>query len=214
MVARVLARYHSVSRSRWGRPEGLPEVRPYHMATLGLVMRMIRDLSTGGVISHEDAGLAQSRFGAWKGALMKLGTFHLVHNDASRCNFIISGEKKNKEVFPIDVQRISYEPCSEEVANAIYHFCQSNDLLASKFLEAYLGAATPSCRETWNRTGEFFSALNMLKRLHHRTCTFRGAGTEPLDESDPRISEWKEIFLSLPRPPLIWPEPGSSPPAT
>jgi len=210
MVARVLARYHSVSRGRWGRPEGLPEVRPYHLATLSLVSRMVRDLTSRGVMSAEDAARAQSRFGAWKAALMKLGTFHLVHNDASRCNFIISGGKKNKEVIPIDVQRISYEPCSEEIANAMYHFCRNDSAMAAKFLEAYLEAATPSCRETWSRTGEFFTALNMLKRLHHRTGAAKGA--EPLEESDPRIAEWKSIFLDLPKPPPIWPEPGSAPP--
>jgi Ser/Thr protein kinase RdoA (MazF antagonist) len=210
MVARVLARYHSVSRSRWGRPEGLPEVRPYHVFILSLASRMVRDLAARGVLQPEDISKAHSRFVAWKGSLMKLGTFHLVHNDASKCNFIIAGAKKKKEVFPIDVQRISYEPCAEEIANAMYHFTRNNSSLAAKFLHAYLEAATPSCRETWDRTGAFFTALNNLKRLHRRTGP--SPGSEPLVASDQRLAEWRSTILNLSPPPKVWPEPGSAPP--
>lgn len=209
-VARLLARYHSHSRPRWGRPEGPPEVRPYYFVTFHRLSRMIRDLVSRGVMSEEEAGEASARFRQWKGALMKLGTFHLVHNDASRCNFIVVSGKEGRTVHAIDVQRISYEPCGEEVANALYHFCRNNQGLASKFLHGYLEAATPSCRQTWERTGEFFTALNLLKRVHRRTGPT--AGAEPLTGSDPRITGWKNIITSLRKPPRIWPEPGSAPP--
>jgi hypothetical protein len=198
MVARVLARYHAFTRSRWGRPAGPLEVRPYHMVTLTRVSRMTRDMVARGVLEPEEAAEARARFGAWKRTLRRQETFHLVHNDASRSNFIVSDSTEKRSIIPIDVQRVSYEPCSEELANAIYHFCRNEASLAERFLTAYLEAAVPSCRETWRQTGTFFTALNNLKRLHRRTGP--SAGADPLTGSDPRTTEWKQTITSLSPP--------------
>lgn len=210
-VAALLARFHAVTRGRWGPPALLGDVRPYARTTMKLAMGMIHDLRARGVLSPGEATEASARSNAWMRMLLKLTTFHLCLNDANRRNFIVS---TGKTLVAIDVQRISYEPCAEEVSNALYHFCRRDEKLAARFIDAYLAAATPSCRETWRRSGPFFTALNTLKRLHRRTAPGAPAiaGAEERDASQPPLAAWKRILTTLPSPPLIWPEPGSAPP--
>ncbi len=215
-VAGLLARYHGVSRTSWGRPTGIPEIRPYASTTLSAVSEMIQDLLSRGVFGGSEAAEAGARLAAWRGALMRIGTFSLVLNDANRRNFILTSEK---ETVAIDIRRISFEPCAEEVANALYHFCRHDEAFAARFLNTYVAAATPLCRETWERTGAFFTALNTLKRLHRRTgpdaaAIVDAAETPPgaMPGVDARTPQWKQALLTLPRPLRVWPEPGSAPP--
>jgi len=210
-VAELLAKFHAVTRSRWGAPTFVGEVRPYARTTMRLATGMILGLQARGVLSPSEAAEASSRFNAWMGMLLRTTTYHLCLNDANRRNFIVTPEKT---LVAIDVERISYEPCSEEVANALYHFCRRDESLALRFVEAYLAAATPSCRETWRRTGPFFTALNTLKRLHHRSAQSM-AGRAPAGEAapdDPPIAAWRAAVIALQGPPRVWPEPGSAPP--
>jgi aminoglycoside phosphotransferase (APT) family kinase protein len=209
MVASVLARYHSVTRGRWGRPGFLPDPRPYHRHTLSVAGRLIRDLEGRGILTSAAADAARGRYQIWQRNLMKLGTFHLIHRDANRRNFIVPSDKKIKGVIPVDLQRLSFGPCSEDLADALHHFCRSDRALAGKFLQRHLDDAAPSCRATWARTGEFFIALNALKRLHKRTDP---KAINRLQGGDPRISQWRDVAISLSGPPPVWPEPGSAPP--
>jgi len=201
-VAELLARYHSVSRSRWGQPTLVGEVRPYAKTTMRLATGMILGLQARGVLSPSQATEALTRFNAWMPMLLRSTTYHLCLNDANRRNFIVTPQKS---LVAIDVQRITYEPCSEEIANALYHFCRRSEALALLFVEKYLEAATPSCRLTWSRTGPFFVALNTLKRLHHRTA--QAGDVEAL------VPAWREALLTLRAPTRVWPDPGSDPPA-
>jgi Ser/Thr protein kinase RdoA (MazF antagonist) len=217
-IAQLLARFHAVTRPRWGRPGGLPEIRPYAATTLAMAAAMLNDLTSRGILSEAERVEASARMNAWRGALLKIGTFQLVHNDANRRNFIVTPEKT---VVPVDVQRISYEPCAEEVANALYHFCRRDEAMAARFLERYLAAAAPKSRESWERTGLFFTAFNTLKRLHRRTGPEARAivSADEVAPGDPpgvdaRIPQWKATLTTLPRPPKIWPEPGSAPPSS
>jgi Ser/Thr protein kinase RdoA (MazF antagonist) len=217
LAAELLARFHAISRSRWGRPGGLPELRPYAATLMAQALALLSDLEARRILDEREAGAARARVLGWKPALMRIGTFHLCHNDANRRNFILTPEKA---LVAVDVRRISYEPCAEEVANALYHFCRSDASLAARFLERYLKSATPSCRTTWERAGAFYTFLNTLKRLHRRTGP-QAATVVHEDETAPgappgvdaRIPQWKEAILTLTPPPRVWPEPGSPPPA-
>jgi len=216
MVAALLARFHSVSRSSWGRPGAVPDLRPYAATTLRLSAKMIRELAGRGVLSEGEAAEAKSRFESWRPALMRIGAFQLCLNDANRRNFIIT---EDAGLVAVDVERVSYEPCPEEVANALYHFCRRDENLAKRFLRAYLAAASRSARDIWDRTGDFFTVLNTLKRLHRRTGSDAAAIVHPDDTErgappgiDARIPEWRKALAGLGGPPKIWPEPGSAPP--
>ena len=198
-IAALLARFHAFTRPRWGRPDRLPDPRSYAPAVLALAQSMIRRLRVRGILSPEEAVETSSRFAAWRTRLEEIGTFHLVLNDANRRNFILAPDGG---IVAIDVQRISYEPCSEEIANALYHFCRHDDRLASLFVAAYLERASLSSRETWGRTAPFFTALNTLKRIHRRTGPeAEAAGGETLVRpGEPRLAAWRDRILTLPAP--------------
>jgi hypothetical protein len=209
-VAGILARFHAVTRGRCGPPTLLGDPRPYAKTTMRLAMGMIHDLQARGTLSPGEATEATARFNAWMGMLLKQTTFHLCLNDANRRNFILL---KDKSLVAIDVQRVSYEPCAEEVANALYHFCRRDESLAERFLETYLAAATPSSRETWRRNGPFFTALNTLKRLHQKVAGASAPAHVPAaPDAQAVVASWKLILTTLPAPPRLWPEPGSAPP--
>ncbi len=209
MVASVLARYHGVTRSRWGRPGLLSDPRPWHSFVLSTAHRMLQDLTSRGILREGAAEEARRRYDAWKSSLMKVGTFQLVHRDANRRNFIVPADRKSREVTPIDLHRLSFRAGAEDVADALHHFCRSDQALAKKFLGAYLDEAAPASRLSWERTGGFFVALNALKRLHRRTDP---GAPDRLGGDDPRVAAWTEEAKALARPPLVWPEPGSAPP--
>ncbi|MBI3448837.1 MAG: aminoglycoside phosphotransferase family protein [Acidobacteria bacterium] len=204
-VARLLARYHTATRTRWGAPTLLGELRPYAKTTMTAALRMIRELGAAGTLGPAEVKEAGARFNAWMPMILKLSTYHLCLNDANRRNFIVTPEGA---LVAIDIQRISYEPCAEELANALYHFCRRDEILAGRFVETYLAGAGASARETWRRSGPFYTALNTLKRLHRRF-----ASGEPSD-ADPNVplAAWKQILTSLAPPQRMWPEPGSDPP--
>ena len=44
-------------------------------------------------------------------------------------------------VIPVDLQRLSFGPCSEDLADALHHFCRSDRALARKFLQRHLDDA-------------------------------------------------------------------------
>ncbi len=209
MVASVLARYHAVTRGRWGRPGLLSDPRPWHAFVLSTAHRMIRDLAQRGILRGSAAREARGRYDAWKASLMKVGTFQLVHRDVNRRNFIVSEDRKSQEITPVDLHRLSFRAGAEDVADALHHFCRADQPLGKRLLGRYLDEAAPASRLCWERTGPFFVALNALKRLHRRTDP---AATDRLDPVDPRVASWREEALALPRPPLVWPEPGSAPP--
>ncbi|HXI02958.1 MAG TPA: aminoglycoside phosphotransferase family protein, partial [Candidatus Saccharimonadales bacterium] len=200
MVASVLARYHAVTRGRWGRPGLLSDPRPYHSHVLGIARRMIRDLSVRGILGPAVAATAEERFTAWRRNLMKLGTFQLTHRDANRRNFIVPADKKATTIVPVDLQRLMFGAGSEDVADALHHFCRHSPSLARKFVNHYLEEAAPASRLTWTRTGEFFIALNALKRLHKGTTP---GAPDRLTADDPRMASSREEALALPAPPLI-----------
>jgi len=204
-VAGLLARFHAICRPRWGRPGGFPEIRPYAGTTLAAAGRMIADLRTRGILDKAEGAEAISRLERWRRLLTGIDVFHLVHNDANRRNFILTMEGT---LFAIDVRRISYEPCAEEIANALYHFCRRDETLAGRFVETWLRSATPSCRETWERFGPFFTAFNTLKRLHRRSGPRAASIVHPGENApgappglDARIPVWKEALLTLEDPP-------------
>lgn len=209
MVATVLARYHAVTRSRWGSPGLLSDPRPWHRFVLSTARMMLEHLNGRGVLRGALCEAALMRYGAWKSNLMKVGTFQLVHRDVNRRNFIVPEDRKSEEVTPIDLHRLSFRAGAEDVADGLHHFCRENPTLARKFLARYLDAASPSSRVSWERTGPFFVALNALKRLHRRTDP---SAPDRLPAGDPRMASWVEEAITLPRPPLVWPEPGSAPP--
>lgn len=208
-VASLLARYHAVTRSRWGRLGPRLDPRPFHAYVLSRVRRMFRDLVNRGVAKASTAEAALARYEDWRKTLMKLGTFQLIHRDANRHNFIIPADKKADGVIPIDLHRLAYGAASEDVADALHHFCRSSKSLALRFLDHYLDEARPASRVTWDRTGDFFISLNALKRLHKRT---RPEAPDRLRSADARMGQWLGQATTLSSPPRIWPEPGSAPP--
>jgi hypothetical protein len=209
LVASVLARYHAVTRSRWGRPGPLWDPRPWHAFVLATARTMIRDLAGRGVLRAAQAEEARHRYGIWKSSLMKVGTFQLVHRDVNRRNVIVPEDRKRQEVTLVDLHRLSFRTGAEDVADALHHFCRADGALGRKFLARYLDEAAPSSRVCWERTGPFFVAVNALKRLHRRTDP---AAADRLGGDDPRIGAWRDEAMAIPRPPLVWPEPGSAPP--
>src|SRR5882724_5511399 len=166
---------------------------------------MIRGLGSAGSLTTGEVREAAARFSAWMPMLLKLSTYQLCLNDANRRNFIVTPEGA---LVAIDIQRISYEPCAEEVANALYHFCRRDEILAGRFLETYLESTAAPARETWRRSGAFYRALNTLKRLHRRFASGEKSDADP----NAPIAAWKQMLTSLAPPQRMWPEPGSDPP--
>lgn len=206
-VADLLARFHAFTRPRWGRPGQLPVPRPYARTIAGVAAGFVRDLERRAIFTVSEAGESLRRLSAWRETLRSIRTFQLVHNDANRRNFVLTPEKT---LVAIDVRRISYEPCAEDVANALYHFCRHDATLADRFTGRYLEKAAPESRASWERTGIFFTAFNTLKRLHRRTGPRAAEVVHPGENApgappgvDARIPQWKEQLLTLPGPPAV-----------
>lgn len=189
-VALVLARWHAVTRLRWGRPSGQP-LRSFASYTLLGVRRMTRALAAGGWLPEAESRQTYQRFCAWQGALAELDLFSLVHNDANRRNFIVTS---SGEAVPVDLHRLSYEPFPEEVVNAIYHFCRKDDALRDRFLDVYFDHAEPAARFTWESTRGFFEPLNYLKKMYRR------AGTLGSFRQDARMEAWLATVRSIALP--------------
>jgi hypothetical protein len=208
-VATILARYHGVTRGRWGGPGFPGDLRPFAAHTLATARRMLGDLVRRGIMKGSAAESARGRYDGWRRQLMKIGTFQLIHRDANRRNFVIPADKKAEGVIPIDLHRLSFGAGAEDIADALHHFCRSSESLSRRFIDRYLDEAQPASRLCWDRAGSFYIALNALKRLHKRTDP---AAVNRISTADERMAEWMGQALHLAPPPLIWPEPGSAPP--
>jgi Ser/Thr protein kinase RdoA (MazF antagonist) len=189
-VARVLARWHAVTRLRWGRPSG-QHFRSFASYTLLGVRRMTRGLATDGWIEEAESRRVERGFSAWQERLDSLESFSLVHNDANRRNFIVTPAG---ETIPVDLHRLSYEPFPEEVVNAVYHFCRKDDTLRGRFLETYFEHAGAASRAAWDSLRGFFEPLNYLKKMYRRA----GALARPC--ADARMEGWRATVLGIGRP--------------
>jgi hypothetical protein len=186
-VARVLARWHAVTRLRWGRPSG-QHFRSFASYTLLGVRRMTRALAADGWISGAESRILDQGFSSWHDRLSALEVFSLVHNDANRRNFIVTA---TGEPVPVDLHRVSYEPFAEEVVNAVYHFCRKDDSLRDRFLETYFEHAEPASREAWSALRGFFEPLTYLKKMSRR------AGALGAPCSDARMEAWRPTVLAI-----------------
>jgi len=186
-VARLLARYHAVTRRRWGRASG-GRFRSFVAYTMLGVRRMAAGLrDRGWLLPEEERGMLDA-FAAWQRPIAAIPSHNLVHNDANRHNFIVA---QSGEVFPVDLHRLSYEPFPEELVNALYHFCRKDPDLAARFTLAYFNVAGEEARMLYDRTRGFFEPLNYLKKMYRRST----AASPPRD--DPKMARWKGIVTRL-----------------
>src|SRR5213594_1806170 len=158
-VAGVLARYHAVTRTVWGRPNLALRARVFSFvgSTLVIARRMVGDLSARGLLSEAEAGHLIDRFASWKETIGGITTFSLVHNDANRHNFVVAS---SGEVTPVDLHRLAYEPFPEEVINALYHFCRKDAAMSGRFLDRYFASTGGQAYAMFDRTRGFFEPLN------------------------------------------------------
>jgi len=189
-VARVLARWHAVTRQSWGRPSG-QRFRSFPSYTLLGVRRMTRALGARGWLAEAESRRLWQRFGAWQDVLGALDVFSLVHNDANRHNFVLT---PGGEMVPVDLHRVSYEPFAEEVVNASYHFCRKDAALEQRFLETYFEHADAAARETWEATRGFFEPLNYLKKMYRRAESLKA----PCE--DARMQAWRATVEGITAP--------------
>ncbi|HKY33760.1 MAG TPA: aminoglycoside phosphotransferase family protein [Candidatus Polarisedimenticolia bacterium] len=190
-VARLLARFHAVTRPRWGRPEG-SRFRPFPSHTLLGVRRMCRALERHGWIDPEEARAAGARFESWRDTLCGIETYSLVHNDANRRNFVVGPQG---EIVAVDLHRVAYEPFAEELVNALYHFGRKDEALASSFQEAYFEVAGPEALRWFGAMRRFFEPLNYLKKMYRRAVSGKTLGSE-----DEKMAAWRRVALSIGSP--------------
>ncbi len=192
-VARVLARFHTVTRDTWGRPSA-GRFRSFVSHTLLGARRMVRGLESRGWISSSEAGGLLGAFEAWREVVGALRPFHLVHNDANRHNFVLTPAG---EVLPVDLHRLAYEPFPEEVINALFHFCRKDPPLGDRFLEAYVTHAGGNARGVFEATRGFFEPINYLKRMSRRAAEAKDG---PPVAEDPKMNRWREIVRGVAPP--------------
>ncbi|MGH9870127.1 MAG: phosphotransferase [Candidatus Polarisedimenticolia bacterium] len=191
-VAGLLARWHGVTRLRWGRPGG-GRIWPFAAYTLAGVRRMGHALAAGGWLEEGEARDMQRRFASWRGAIGSIDTFNLVHNDINRRNVIVTS---TGEVVPVDLHRLSYEPFPEEVVNASWHFCRKDEALRARFMETYFEHAGHGARVAWEALRGFFEPLNFLKKMYRRGITVGRA-----QEEDEKMRAWRRLAMQVGPPP-------------
>ncbi len=185
-VAQLLARLHAVTRDGWG-PLSTGRLWSFASYTLLGARRMVRRLQRDGWLESDEADRALSALEAWREPLSGLATFSLVHNDANRHNFIVT---PSGDVMAVDVHRLGYEPSSEEVVNALYHFCRHDPELAEAFERTYFERAGAAAREAHEAARGFFEPLNYLKRMHRRASVQRPS------PGDPKMARWKRVVAT------------------
>jgi len=189
-VARLLARFHAVTRRRWGRASG-GRFRSFASYTLLAVRRMAAGLGERGWLDDGTNRRTLDAFASWHARIGSITPHNLVHNDANRHNFIVSA---TGEVTPVDLHRLSYEPFPEELVNALYHFCRKDAELDNRFRESYFETAGPAARELFEATRGFFEPLNYLKKMYRRATA-----SDPLPD-DAKMARWRELATAI-RPP-------------
>jgi hypothetical protein len=189
-LARLLARWHAITRLRWGRPAA-GRVWPYAPWTLAGVRRMTSGLSAAGWLDSAQARDLLARFTAWKSALASIDTFHLVHGRLSRRNVIVIPDGG---VVPVDLHHLSYQPFPEEIANVLSQFCRHDETLGARFLETYFEHAGPGARATWDRLRGVFEPLGCLKKLSRRG---RRAG---ITRDDAAMAAWRARVTEISPP--------------
>jgi hypothetical protein len=188
-AARLLARWHDVTRLRWGRPSGA-RLWSYAAYTMAGTRRMARALGTRGWLGEAEARDVQGKFLAWRPALSSIDSFSLVHNDLSRRHLIVSD---SGEVVPVTLHRLSYEPFLEELINTSQRFCRDQAGLGDRFLDAYFEMAGPAALSRWETLRGFFEPLGALKKMYRR-------GRHLARSDDPKMDGWKRQVLAITPP--------------
>lgn len=163
-VAELLARVHSVTRGRWGRPDR-PASGSFAAGALRVARRMLRDLVKAGWLAEASGGLVENEMETWRERIDAIRSFSLVHNDFNRHNVVVTA---SGAVALVDLHRIAYEPFCEEVLNALYHFTRKDADLAALFEETYFKCAGEPSRRLFYETRGFFEPLHFLKKMHRR----------------------------------------------
>ncbi len=188
-AAQMLARWHAVTRLRWGRPSGA-RLWSYSSYTMAGARRMARSLGARGWLGEAEARQVHGGFLAWRSALSSLDSFNLVHNNLSRRHLIVS---ESGEVVPVTLHRLSYEPFFEELIITSQRLCRHQPGLHDRFLDTYFEHAGPAARSRWETLRGFFEPLGALKKMYrrgrHRPCT-----------DDSKMDGWKRQVLAIAPP--------------
>ncbi|MFQ5700791.1 MAG: phosphotransferase [Acidobacteriota bacterium] len=163
-VAALLARFHAVTRDRWGRP-GRPRRVPYVAHTLRKVRAQLRRVAARDWLRPADIERIRDAFDSWRARIAQFSTFNLVHKDANPDNFILDTEGA---IVPVDLHRVAYAPFPEELVTALHHVCPEDPEGERVVLEAYFARGNDEAKEIFEAIRGFFEPLYFLKKLHRR----------------------------------------------
>jgi len=185
-IAEVLARYHAVTRARWGRLDR-PSLAAWSGSTLRVLRRMMGRLERHRWLDRGEVGRLSVRIEAWRPVIARIRTFSLTHSDPNRHNFV---RGLDGSMIPVDLHRLGYRPFAEELVNAVYEYCRKDPPLTQPFLDAYFARAGSAARQSFDESRRFFELLFLIRKMHRR-MEWRSPG-----ENDVNVEQWRRLILT------------------